>query len=69
MESSNLAMERLNEGSSISPDDTENISGITDAVREEERVQLLVGHASEIASVSRQSDGIYIQYSRQNFHC
>ena len=55
-------MERLNEGSAISPDDTEN-SGITDAVREEDRVQLLVGHATEIASVSRQSDGIYIQYS------
>ena len=56
-------MERLNEGSAISPDDTENISGITDAVREEDRVQLLVGHATEIASVSRQSDGIYIKYS------
>ena len=54
-------MERLNEGSAISPDDTENISGITDAVREEDRVQLLVGHATEIASLSRQSDGIYIQ--------
>ncbi|CAH3161091.1 unnamed protein product [Porites evermanni] len=48
-------MERLNEGSAISPDDTEN-SGITDAVREEDRVQLLAGHATEIASVSRQSD-------------
>ena len=56
-------MERLNEGSAISPDDTENISGITDAVREEDRVQLLVGHATEIASVSRQPDGIYIKYS------
>ena len=55
-------MERLNEGSAISPDDTEN-SGITDAVREEDRVQLLAGHATEIASVSRQSDGIYIKYS------
>ena len=63
MELSDLVMERLNEGSAISPDDTENISGITDAVREEDRVQLLVGHATEIASVSRQSDGIYIQYS------
>ena len=62
MELSNLVMERLNEGSAISPDDTEN-SGITDAVREEDRVQLLVGHATEIASVSTQSDGIYIQYS------
>ena len=61
MESSSLAMERLNEGSAISPDDTENISGITDAVREEDRVQLLVDHATEIASISRQSDGIYIQ--------
>ena len=56
-------MERLNEDSEISPDDTENISGITDAVPEEDRVQLLVGHATEIASVSRQSDGIYIKYS------
>ena len=55
-------MERLNEGSAISPDDTENISGITDAVQKEDRVQHL-GHATEIASVSRQSDGIYIQYS------
>ena len=63
MESSNLATERLNEGSAISPDDTENISGITDAVQGEDRVQLLIGHATEIASVSRQSDGIYIQYS------
>ena len=63
MESSSLAMERLNEDSEISPDDTENISGITDAVREEDRVQLLAGHATEIASVSRQPDGIYIQYS------
>ena len=62
-------MERLNEDSEISPDDTENISGITDAVPEEDRVQLLVGPATEIASVSRQSDGIYIQYSRHNFHC
>ena len=61
MESSNLARERLNEGAAISPDDTENISGITDAVREEDRVKLLVGHATEIASISRQSDGIYIQ--------
>ena len=56
-------MEGLNEGSAISPDDTENISGITDAVQDEDRVQLLVDHATEIASVSRQSDGIYIQYS------
>ena len=56
-------MERLNEGSAILTDDTENISGITDAVREEDRVQLLVGHVTEIASVSRQSDGIYIQHS------
>ena len=55
-------MERLNEGSAISPDDTENIGGITDTVREEDRVQLLVGHTNEIASVSRQSTGIYIQY-------
>ena len=62
MESSSLAMERLNEGSAISPDDTKNISGITDAVQKEDRVQHL-GHATEIASVSRQSDGIYIQYS------
>ena len=62
-------MERLNEGSAISPDDTENISGITDAVQEEDRVQLRVDHATEIASVSSQSDGIYIQYSWQNFHC
>ena len=62
MDSSNLAMERLNEGSAISPDDTENNSGITDTVREEDRVQLLVGHTNEIASVSRQSAGIYIQY-------
>ena len=52
-----------NEDSEISPDDTENISGITDADPEEDRVQLLVGHATEIASVSRQSDGIYIKYS------
>ena len=59
-------MGRLDEGSAISPDDPENISGITDAVREEDRVRLLVGHATEIASVS---DGIYIQYSRQNSHC
>ena len=56
-------MERLNEDSEISPDDTENISGITDAAQEEDRVQLLVGHATEIASVSIQSDGIYIKYS------
>ena len=56
-------MERLNEDSEISPDDTENISGITDAVPEEDRVQLLVGPATEIASVSRQFDGIYIKYS------
>ena len=56
-------MERLNEGSAISPDDTENTSGITDAVQEEDRVQHLTGHGTEIASVSRQSDGIYIQYS------
>ena len=63
MESSSLAMERLNEDSEISPDDTENISGITDAAQEEDRVQLLVGHVTEIASVSRQSDGIYIKYS------
>ena len=56
-------MERLNEDSEISPDDTENISGITDAAQEEDRVQLLVGHATEIASVSIQSDGIYINYS------
>ena len=56
-------MERLIEGSAISPDDTENVSGITDAVREEDRVQHLVGHETEIASVSRQSDGNYIQYS------
>ena len=69
MESSNLATEGLNEGSAISPDDTENISGITDAVQGEDRVQLLTGHATEIASVSRQSDGIYVQYSWQNFHC
>ena len=62
-------MEKLNEGSTISADDTEDISGITDAVREEDRVQLLAGHATEIASVSRQFDGIYIQYSWQNFHC
>ena len=62
-------MERLNEGSAISPDDTENISGFTDAVQEEDRVQHLTGHGTEIASVSRQSDGIYIQYSWQNFHC
>ena len=63
MELSNLAMEKLNEGSAISPDDRENISGITDAVREEYKVQLLVGHTTEIASVSSQPDGIYIQYS------
>ena len=63
MESSSLAMEGPNEGSAISPYDTANISGITDAVREEDRVQLLVGHATEIASVPRQSDGIYIKYS------
>ena len=56
-------MQRLNEGSAILTDDTENISGITDAVGEEDRVQLLIGHATEIASVSRQPDGIYIQYS------
>ena len=62
-------MEGLNEGSAISPDDTENISGITDAVQEKDRVQLLIGHATEITSVSRQSDGIYIQYSWQNFQC
>ena len=52
-----------NEDSEISPDDTENINGITDAAQEEDRVQLSIGHATEIASVSRQSDGIYIQYS------
>ena len=52
-----------NEDSEISPDDTENISGITDAVQEEDREQHLIGHATEIASVSRQSDGIYIKYS------
>ena len=63
MESSDLATERLNEGSAISPDDAENISGITDAVQDEDRVQPLVDHATEIASVPRQSDGIYIQYS------
>ena len=56
-------MERLNEDSEISPDDTENISGITNAAQEKDRVQLLVGHVTEIASVSRQSDGIYIKYS------
>ena len=65
MESSNLATERLNEGCAISPDDTENISGITDAsaVQEEDIVQLLNGHGTEIVSVSSQSDGICIQYS------
>ena len=62
-------MERLNKDSEISPDDTENISGITNAAQEEDRVQLLVGHVTEIASVSRQSDGIYIKYSWKNFHC
>ena len=64
MESSNLATERLNEGSAISPDDTENISGITDAsaVQEEDRVQFLNGHETEIVSVSSQSEGICIQY-------
>ena len=56
-------MERLNKDSEISPDDTENISGTTNAAQEEDRVQLLVGHVTEIASVSRQSDGIYIKYS------